>query len=156
VALVLAGLAALFLTAGIVGGSFMAVHAAIALLGAMFLLRHETRLLLAPVYGAGLLLIEDLAVQTIELREVSQVALAVIGVRSGAAIAVAAVGACAAAVAALAVSAAPGRSVALTALGALALVVAFAAIMLLARRRFGTSGVVGSPDGADVDAGPAD
>ena len=32
------------------------------LLGAIFLLRHDTRLLLAPPYGAGLLLMDDLAI----------------------------------------------------------------------------------------------
>ena len=68
-----AGLAALFLAVGLVAGSVTAVHAAIALLGTIFLLRHDTRLLLAPAYGAGLLLIDDLAAQSIELRGVSQI-----------------------------------------------------------------------------------
>ena len=131
-----AGLAALLLAAGLLGGSFTAVHAAIALLGTVFLLRHDTRLVLAPAYGAGLLLIEDLAAQTIELSGVSQIGLAVIGARTGTAFAVTAIGACASAVAALAVTAAPGRSVAVTALGALAAVAAVAALVRPARRRY--------------------
>jgi hypothetical protein len=135
-----AGLAALLLLGGVIGGSFTAVHAAIALLGAIFLLRQDTRLLLAPAYGAGLLLIEDLAAQTIELSGVSQIGLGVIGARTGAAVVLAAIGACASAAAALAVTAAPGRSVAVTALGALAAVAALAAIVGPTRRRYGTAG----------------
>lgn len=132
-----AGLAALFLAAGLAGGSFAAVHAAIAVLGAMFLLRHDTRLLLAPPYGAGLLLIDDLAAQTIELGAVTRVGIATIGARTTTVLAAAAIGACASAAAALAVTAAPARSVAVTALGALGVVAAFAALVRLARRRYG-------------------
>jgi len=134
-----AGLAAVFLAAGVVGGSFTTVHAAIALLGTIFLLRQDTRLLLAAPYGAGLLLIDDLAAQTIELSGVSQIELAVMGARIRAVLVVAAIGACASAAAALAVTAARGRSVALTALGALAAVAAFAAIVRPLRRRYGTA-----------------
>lgn len=130
------GLAAVFLAAGLLAGWPASVHASIALLGAVFLLRQDTRLLLAPPYGAGLLLIDDLADQAIELRSVSQIGPAAIGARTGATLVVAAVGACAAAAAALAVTAAPGRSVVGTALGALAMVAAFAAIARLARRRY--------------------
>jgi len=144
-----AGLAALFLAVGLVAGSVTAVHTAIALLGTMFLLRHDTRLLLAPPYGAGLLLIDDLAAQTIELRGVSQIGPAVIGARTGAALAVAAISACAAAAAALAVTAAPGRSVTVTALGALAAVAAFAAIVRSARRRYRAS------DGGEAPGAPS-
>ena len=115
------------------------MHAAIVLLGAIFLLRQDVRLLLAPTYGAGLLLIEDLAGQTIELSGVSQIGLAVISARTGAALVVAAIGACASAAAALAVTAAPGRSVAVTAVGALAAVAAFAAIVRPVRRRYRAS-----------------
>jgi hypothetical protein len=131
-----AGAAALLLAAGLVAQSPAAVHAAVALLGAIFLLRQDNRVLLAPLYGAGLLIMEDLAAQAIELRGVSQIGLGLIAARTGAALAVAAVGACASAATALALVAAPGRSVALTALGALAAVVAFAAIVRLARRRY--------------------
>ena len=130
-----AGVAALSLIVGLLVGSTAAVHTAVAVLGVIFLVRHDTRLLLAPVYGAGLLLMEDLAVQTIELRGAATVALDVIGARTAAVLAVATIGACASAAAALAVTAAPGRSVGLTALGALAAVAAVAAIARLARRR---------------------
>jgi hypothetical protein len=150
-----AALAALFLALGVVAGSVTAVQAAIALLGTIFLLRHDTRLLLAPAYGAGLLLIEDLAVQTIELRRVSRIALAVIGARTEAALAVAAIGASASAAAALAVTVAPGRSVAVTALGALAAVAALAAIVRPARRRYRTYGAQ-EPSAAPPASTPSD
>jgi hypothetical protein len=66
-------LAALSLVAGMAAQSSIPVHAAVALLGATFLARQDTRLLLAPVYGAGLLLIEDLAIRTMELSGVSRI-----------------------------------------------------------------------------------
>ncbi len=130
-----AGAAALSLGVGLAAGSHTAVHTAVALLGGMFLLRQENRLVLAPAYGACLLLMEDLAMQTIELRGVALVAFAVIGARTAAILAVAAIGACGSAVAALAVTGAPGRSVTMTALAALTIVAAFAAIARLARAR---------------------
>lgn len=131
--------AALSLAVGLLFGSITAVHTMIAVLGTTFLLRQDTRLLLAPAYGAGLLLLDDLATQTIELRPVSLIGLAVIGARTGAALVVAATGACASAAAALAVTVAPGRSVAMTALGAVAAVTAIAAIVVPVRRRYGTA-----------------
>jgi hypothetical protein len=110
------------------------VHAAVALLGALLLLRHDLRLLLAPAYGAGLVLVEELATRSIELAAVRWVEPRAITARAAAALATTAVGGCAAAVAALAVTAAPGRSVALTAVAAVAVVAVFAAIARRARR----------------------
>jgi hypothetical protein len=132
-------LAAALVLIGILARSSTAVHAAVLVLGVIFLARQDTRLLLAPAYGAGLLLVADLATQTIELSDVSQVALEVVGVRTAAALVAAMVGACLAAVAALAQTAAPGRSVAVTALGALAVVGALVVIVSSARRRYGAS-----------------
>lgn len=134
-----AGFAAVLLVAGMVAGSLAAVHAGIVVLGTIFLLRQDSRMLLAPLYGAGLLLVADLCAQTIELSELIQVAPEVVGARTGAALVAATIGACVAAAAALAQTAAPGRSVALTALGALALVGALAMIVWSARRRYGAS-----------------
>ncbi len=125
------------------------MHAAVALLGAIFLLRRDMRLLLAPPYGAGLLLIEDLAVQAIELREVARVTSEVIAARTGASLLAAAVGACAAGAAALSVRVAPARSVGLTAVGAFVAVAAFAAIVHLARRRYGST-AAGEPPSAPL------
>jgi hypothetical protein len=141
----------LCLGVGLAAGSFTAVHGAIAVLGAIFLLRQDTRLLLAPPYGAGLLLIDDLAAQAIELRGVSLVDVAMVGTRTTAVLAVAAVGACASAAAAIAVSAAPRHSVVLTALGALAAVAALAAIVRPTRQRYGMSAVDQSAAPAEVD-----
>jgi hypothetical protein len=134
-----AGAAALLLLLGIAVGSPGPVHAAVLLLGAIFLARHDLWLLLAPVYGAGLLLLEDLAIQSIELRGVELIAPEVIGARTLATILAAATGASAAAAAALLVTVAPGRSIELTALAAIAAVAAFAGLALVARDRYGNS-----------------
>jgi hypothetical protein len=134
-----AGVAALLMVAGMVAESPAPVHAAVAVLGVVFLARQDSRLLLAPLYGAGLLLMDDLAIRTMELSGVGQIAPDVIAARLAATIAVAAIGACLSAVAALAVTAGVSRSVALTVVGALAAVAAFVAIAVLVRRRFGSS-----------------
>ena len=104
-------------------------------------------MLLAPLYGAGLLVMGDLAIRTMELSGVGQISAGVIVARVGATLAMAAIGACLSAVAALAVTAAVPHSVALTAVGALAAVAALVAIVLLARRRFGHSAA--EPPSAD-------
>jgi hypothetical protein len=134
-----AGTAALLLAAGMVAESPAPVHAAVAVLGVMFLARQDSRLLLAPPYGAGLLLMDDLAIRTMELSGVDRIAPDVIVTRLGATFALAAIGACLSAVAALAVTADVLRSLVLTAAGALVVVAAFVGIVLLARRRFGSS-----------------
>ena len=133
-----AAASAVLLVVGIARGSPGLVHAAVALLGAIFLLRTSARLLVAPLYGAGLLLIEDLAIQAVDLRSVRWIAAEAVGTRTAATVLVVAVGACGAAVAAAAVTVAPGRSVGLTALAAVVAVLAFAAIVRLARRRYPT------------------
>ena len=143
-----AGTAALLLAVGMAAESPAPVHVAAAVLGVTFLARHDARLLLAPPYGAGLLLMDDLAIRTMELSGVGQIAPEAIAARVGATIAVAAIGACLSAVAALAVAAGPPRTVALTAVGALATVAAFVAIVLLVRGRFG-------PPAADPRIAPA-
>lgn len=140
-----AAIAAVLLVGGIAGGRPGLVHAAVALLAAIFLLRHHTRLLLAPVYGAGLLLVEDLAVQAVDLRAVSWIAADVIGARTTATLLSAAAGACGAAAVALAVTAAPARSIGLTALAAVVAILAFAGIVRLARRRYPPNGSVQPP-----------
>jgi hypothetical protein len=134
-----AGTAMVLVAAGMVAQSPAPVHAAVAVLGVTFLLRHDARLLLAPLYGVGLLLMDDLAIRTMELSGVDQIAPDVIAFRLGATVAVAAIGACLSAVAALAVTASVARSVTLTAVGALVAVAAFVGIVLVARRRFGSS-----------------
>jgi hypothetical protein len=131
-----AGGAAVLLALGMLAGSPSAAHAAVLLLGGIFLARQDVRLLLAPPYGAGLLLLEALAIQTIELRGVELVAPDAIGARTAATLVAALIGAWVAAVAALVVTAAPGRSVALTAIGAIAAVAIFAAIVRVARSRY--------------------
>ncbi len=110
------------------------MHCGVAVLGAMLLLRHSDRLLLAPLYGAGLLLVAELGARTIELRGVSLVGPRSIGTRLGAVVSVAAVGVCGAAVVAIAVTGAPGRSLVLTAAGAIAVGAVCGALALAARR----------------------
>ena len=131
-----AGTAALLLVVGIAAQSPTPVHAAVAVLGLIFLLRHDSRLLLAPPYGAGLLLTDDLSIRTIELGGVGQIAPDVIVARVGATLAVAAIGAGLSAVAALAVTAALPRTVALRRRRA-GRRRGIVAIVLGARRRFG-------------------
>jgi hypothetical protein len=143
-----AAAAAVLLVVGMAGGAPGLVHLAVALLGAIFLLRQNTRLLVAPLYGAGLLLIEDLAVQAVDLRAVGWIAAEAIGARTTATLLVAAVGACGAAAAAAAVTVAPGRSVGLTALAAVVAVSAFAAIVRFARGRYSPSDLEESPPAA--------
>jgi len=111
------------------------VQASIALLGVLLLLRAHDRLVVAPLYGACLLLVGELGQRSIELRGVDRVGPEVITARLAEVFALAAFAACGAAVTAVAVTIAPGRSVGLTALGTVALLVAFAVLVALARRR---------------------
>jgi hypothetical protein len=131
-----AGVAAVLIVVGMMGGWPGPIHVSVALLGVIFLARQDARLLVAPPYGAGLLLMEGLAIQAAELRRVGWVATDAIGARTAATLLVAAIGACGAAAAALAVTVAPGRSVGLTAVAAVLVVLAFAAIVRVARRRY--------------------
>ena len=130
------GLAAVLVALGSAARSSTPVHAGVALLGAMLLLRHDARLMLAPLYGAGLLLVDELATRSIELAGVRAIGPGVASTRAAAVLAVAALGGCAGAVAAIAVTAAPGRSVMLTATGAIAIVIVFAAIVRHARHSY--------------------
>ena len=129
-----AGVAGLLVALGPLARSTTPVHAGVALLGAALLLRHDARLALAPLYGAGLLMVAELGTRAIELREVRAVGPRAVSTRAAAALAIAALGACGAAAAAVAVTVAPGRSVWFTAIGAIAAVGMFVAILLIARR----------------------
>lgn len=129
-----AGLAVLLLAAGLLAASSTPVQCSVALLGTLLLLRHDERLMLAPLYGACLLLVSELAQRSLELHGPQRIGPDVVGSRLAAVLVLAAIGACAAAAAAIAVTIAPARSVQLTALGTIAVVGAFAAIVLLARR----------------------
>jgi hypothetical protein len=131
-----AGVAGALVALGSASRSSTPVHASLALLGATLLLRQDARLVLAPLYGAGLLLVDELASRSIELAGVAAIGPAVIWAREAAAIALVASGACAAACVALAVNAAPGRSVAFTAVGSLVVVIVFAVIAWHSRRKF--------------------
>jgi hypothetical protein len=124
----------LILVVGLVAESYAAVQVSIALLGALFLLRYQERLLLAPLYGACLLLLSELSQRSFELRRQDRIGPGVIGSRLAASLLATALGACAAVVVALAVTIAPARSVAFTAAGVLALLAGLAGIVALARR----------------------
>lgn len=124
------------------------VQCSVAVLALLFLLRQEDRIALAPVYGAGLLLVGELAQRAIELRGVQRIGPGVIAARLAAVLVVAALGACGAAVATIAVGVAPPRSVGFTAVGAISALAALAAITRLARR--GGARGEGVPD-ADAD-----
>ena len=124
----------LILAIGLAAGSSSAVQASVALLGVVFLLNQQERLLLAPLYGACLLLVSELAQRSFELGRQDRIGPGVIGPRLAAILLAAALGACAAAVVAIAVTIAPPRSVAFTAAGTVALLAGLAAIVALARR----------------------
>jgi hypothetical protein len=130
-----AALGAAILALGLVAGSTVAVQASVGILGALLLLRADDRLLLAPLYGGGLLGLSELGRMSIELAGVPAVAAGAPTARLGWVLAVAGAGTGAAGLAAAAVLAAPGRSVAVTAAGAVAVVVATGTVVWLARRR---------------------
>lgn len=111
------------------------VHCSLAVLAALLLLRDQDRLVLAPLYGACLLIVGELAQRSIELRGRAWIGPGVIGSRLAALTLLAALGACAAAVGSVAVRVAPARSVGFTAIGTIAAVAAVAVIVLVARRR---------------------
>ncbi len=124
----------LLIAAGLLAGWSSASQWSAALLGALLLARHQDRLLLAPLYGTGLLLVVELAQRSMELRGHDRLGPGVTTSRLAAILVAAALGLCAAALAALAVTVAAPRSVALTALATIAALSAFAAIAMLARR----------------------
>lgn len=132
-------LAALLVAYGAAARASAPMHLGLALLGAMLLARQDSRLVLAPLYGAGLLLVAEFASRSGELREAGLVDAGAVVARGITILAVAAVGACAAAAAAAVVTAAPGRSVALTALAAVLALATFALIALHARRAYPVS-----------------
>jgi hypothetical protein len=92
----------------------------VAMLALSFVCYAGDRLILAPLYGAGIVLVGELAARAVQLRAVSQAGVATTLNWLGAVVGVLAAGACAAAAVAIAAGQAPGRSVALTGLGALA------------------------------------
>jgi hypothetical protein len=122
------------LTGGLALGSSSAVQWSLALLGAMLLFRHQDRLVLAPLYGACLLMVGELGQRSLELRGPALIGPGVIASRLAVLVVLAALGACSGAVVAMAVTIAPGPSVGLTAVGTVAALAAFAAIVALARR----------------------
>lgn len=114
-------------------GAPSGVQAALVPLAALLLLRHDERLLLAPLYGACLLLVGELGQRSIELRRQAWIGPGVIASRLLTVLVVTAVGGCAAALAAIAVTFAPARSVIFTAVGAIAVVAAVGLITWFAR-----------------------
>lgn len=134
-----AGVGGFLVALGTAARSSTPVHFGVALLGAMLLLRQDARLVLASLYGAGLLLVAELGWRSIELAGVRAIGPRVISARAAAVLALAASGGCAGAGAAIAVTVAPGRSLALTAVGAIAVVTVFGAIARHARHRYRTT-----------------
>jgi hypothetical protein len=151
-----AGAAGLLVALGSAVRSPTPVHCAVGLLGALLLARQGSRLLLAPLYGAGLLLVEELAYRSTELAGLAMIAPGVLRARAAAVLALTGAGASAAAGAALAVTAAPERSVLVTAVGTISVASAFGAITRYARRRFRTTGARAAEPGTADEPGPDD
>jgi hypothetical protein len=116
--------AVVILTAGLIGGSATAVWVSVAILGSLLLLRADDRLLVAPLYGGGLLVVSELARCSMDLAG---------SARLGVVLAVAGGGTGAAGLAAIAVLAAPERSVAATAAGAASVMAATGTVVWRAR-----------------------
>lgn len=122
------------LTAALLYSSSAGIQASLALLAAAFMLRDHDRLLLAPLYGACLLLVGEFSQLSFELRNRPRLAEGVVTSWLAAVVLLAALGGAVAAVAALAVTIAPSRTVVFTAVGSAAAIAVFAAIAALARR----------------------
>jgi len=114
-------------------------------LGALLLLRPDARLLVAPVYGAGLLLVAELGSRSIELRGVAGVGRGAQTARVAAIALVAALGACASAGIAAVVTSGAERSPGLTTVAALVLAAIFGMITWGARRRYSSNRSGSSP-----------
>jgi hypothetical protein len=124
----------LTLALGIAASCSGSVQWSIGLLAILFLLRREDRIALAPIYGAGLLLVGELAQRSIDLRGVQRIAPGLITARFAAVLVVAAIGACGGVVATIAPNIAPVGSVSSTALGTIGALITVAVITRLARR----------------------
>lgn len=122
------------LAIGLAGGWETPLHASLALLGLALLARANERLALAPIYGAALLAVSELARTCGELRPIGWVSPAAVRTRLLTVAASAGFGGCAAAVVALAVTGAPARSVAVSTAATIAAAAAFAAVVASARR----------------------
>ena len=129
-----AGGAVALLAIGLAGGWDTPLHASLALLGLALLARANERLALAPIYGAALLAVSELARTCGELRPMDRVSPAAVRTRLLTVAASAGFGGCAAAVVALAVRGGPARSVAVSTAATIAVAAAFAAIVASARR----------------------
>jgi hypothetical protein len=126
---------ATILGVGLLARSSGAIQCSLVVIVALLLLRRDYRLLLAPLYGACLLMAGELAQRSIELRRQTRVERGVVGSRLMAVAVLAAVGGCAGALAAIAVTIAPDRSTVLSAAATIAVLAALATIVLLARAR---------------------
>jgi hypothetical protein len=130
----LAGTSVLLLVLALLTGWSPGVLAALALLVPVFLARHGDLLALAPLFGGGLLLVGELAHQSIELRGVAAVERGAVITRAANVLGIAALGATAGAAGAIAVRYAPSHAIGVTAAGAVAVLGAVAVISWLARR----------------------
>jgi hypothetical protein len=101
----------------------------------VLLLRQQDRLLLAPLYGGGLLLVDELATRSSELVGIDRLGPGVLGARLGTSLVTSALGTFAACGVAAAVTIAPRRSVLVTAVGVAATLVMFGWVTWFIRRR---------------------
>jgi hypothetical protein len=137
-----AGLAVVLLALSLASDLEAALHASLAVLALLLLARANERLILAPLYGAALLAVSELARTSRELRYLQWVDPAVIAARVATAVASASLGGCAAALVAVAAAGGLARSVGLSVGAILAVGLAYAGIVAAARR--------GQPVAADL------
>jgi hypothetical protein len=115
-------------------GSSTAFQTSLGVIGLVLLLRRDDRLVLAPIYGAALLVLSELARTSHEVRRLELIGRGSIRARLLTTLLFTGLGACGAGVVAIAVTRAPVRSVAVSALGTAAVAAAFAGVVLIARR----------------------
>lgn len=129
-----AAVALVLLVVSLASGWDAALYASLGVLGLMPLAGADDRLILAPLYGAGLLAVTELARTVHELRRLGGVGPGVIAARLTIGAASAGLGGCAAALVAVGVTVGPPRSVSLSVAATLAVGVAYGAIVAMARR----------------------
>lgn len=134
-----AGIAVALAAISLASASPSPLHVSLAVLGLLILARADDRLVLAPVYGAGLLAVSELARTCHELSRVDHVDAEALRARLLTVAVAVGLGACAASLVSVAVTAGPRRSVASSLAATAAVAAVYAGLVALARRG-GTTG----------------
>jgi hypothetical protein len=129
-----AGIAVALATISLASGAKPPLHASLAVLGLLILARADDRLVLAPVYGASLLAVSELARICHELSGVDHVEPHALRARLLTVAVAAGLGACAASLVSVAVSSGPRRSVVTSVAATVAVAAVYGGIVVLGGR----------------------